>query len=435
MPNPIALSLTARGRPISTFVFDQDEITLGRSASNHVVFDPALDSGVSRHHAVLRRIEDGTAWSVEDLGSTQGTLLNGKPCYGVTLLKPHDVLTFGAEGPRLSLVWERTRDDDTETKTIVSQWRGTVFPLALFEDFPRRFQVYQRIGEGGYGQVWRARSHADPDSWLAIKVIRPELLTGDSDSSMQRIQRVVERFRREVALMRAVEKEDARHFVRVHEWNANPRLGFLWMSMDYIRGASLDRLITRDPLMPAGRVCHLMAQAAESLDRLHHAQWFDAERNKQCEGIVHRDIKPSNLLVREADDHLFVCDFGIAGIQRGSARITQFAQRVVTHRYSAPEVLASNTITPMTDLWGLAVTTFVMLTGGLYPYDGVDHSDVLDSIVKGRMRRLDSARTDLDPRLVELVHSGLDYDMLKRPASAAEWRDRLKALALAPAGR
>ncbi|MDO9171206.1 MAG: FHA domain-containing protein [bacterium] len=84
------------------------ELILGRARSAAVRFAPRLDDAVGRYHA---RIEPGAEpgrFLVTDLGSRNGTLLNGRPVAGPTALRSGDVLQLGADGPRLEFLLEYT---------------------------------------------------------------------------------------------------------------------------------------------------------------------------------------------------------------------------------------------------------------------------------------------------------------------------------------
>src|SRR5262245_43405116 len=82
---------------------DLHEITLGRDASSTVAYDTRRDDVVSRRHAVIR-IEDGEnpVFRLSDLGSSNGTLLNGEPISGDVELAPDDVVELGKGGPKFS---------------------------------------------------------------------------------------------------------------------------------------------------------------------------------------------------------------------------------------------------------------------------------------------------------------------------------------------
>ena len=79
----------SRGAPMS---FDlQSEVTIGRSRDCDIVLD---DVGISRHHAEIRPGSDG--WTVRDLGSTNGVLVNGQPALEAQPLQPGDRVELGS---------------------------------------------------------------------------------------------------------------------------------------------------------------------------------------------------------------------------------------------------------------------------------------------------------------------------------------------------
>jgi serine/threonine protein kinase len=424
----LAIALTARERPPTTFVFEQEEILLGRSTESHIIFDPELDSGVSRVHARIVQLEQGR-YLLEDLGSTQGTYVGGAPVRVPVVLRSHDVITLGVDGPRLSVIWEARRGDTSVSQALLRQWHSAFFPLALYSDFPWRFQVYQRVGEGGYGQVWRARGR-DSMKWMAVKILKPELLAYGDEKDTSRLERLAERFRREAELVQRLADAGTPGLVTVHETSGDSRFGFLYMLMDYIDGASLDVYSSPRRRLSVARICDVMRQVALTLSHAHALSWEDPDTRQVQHGIVHRDVKPSNILLRDVDNHAFLCDFGIAVVQNANERLTLPQFRVVTSRFTAPEVLATNEITPMTDLWGLAVTTYVLLAAGTFPFEGTTLKDVVESIRRQEVPSLTTLYPDVPSELDKLVRQGLLLNPKGRPADANEWAERLAPFCL-----
>jgi len=82
-----------------TRIVRKEFATIGRHPSADVQFDPERDLEVSGRHAAL--FLEGGAWVLRDLGSSNGTWLNGVRIKGDRQLAPNDVIRFGAQGPRL----------------------------------------------------------------------------------------------------------------------------------------------------------------------------------------------------------------------------------------------------------------------------------------------------------------------------------------------
>lgn len=423
----ICIAVSGKGRAPTTFVQDGEEVTLGRSSTNDIVFDPILDGSVSRKHAILQCRGQGR-WDLIDNESTQGTYLNNKRVVGGPHpLRPGDMVTLGVGGPTLLLRWEADESEHLESSRLVHAPSPTMFPLALYRDFPQRFQVYQKIGEGGYGQVWRGRKHGDR-KWVAVKFLRPELLITESSSSAARLDRLVRRFQREAELTRLLSSSGGPGIAAVHEAGGDPQEGFLFMIMEYIDGKSLDQVFARNRDMEEKVVRRYLRQVAESLDYAHNFRWVNEDNGREMRGIIHRDVKPSNIIIREKDDRAILCDFGIAAIEEGGDRLTLPQMRVSTCKFTSPEVLVDNVIAPATDLWGLAVTAYVLLSGGHFPYAGVGMAETLQAIRERRMAPLQSHRAGLHPELLRLLTTALDPDPDNRLPTARAWIDVLDTI-------
>ena len=79
--------------------FDKPSVTVGRHAMSDLRFDPQTELDVSTRHAEFRQA-DGV-WTITDEGSTNGTLVNGERVTGSRRLNDGDVVSFGANGPRV----------------------------------------------------------------------------------------------------------------------------------------------------------------------------------------------------------------------------------------------------------------------------------------------------------------------------------------------
>ncbi|MEZ0091547.1 serine/threonine-protein kinase [Streptacidiphilus sp. EB129] len=207
---------------------------------------------------------------------------------------------------------------------------------------PRRigpFEVLGRLGAGGMGLVYLARSSAGRR--VAIKTVRAEL----AEDQLFRV-----RFAREIAAARTV---SGFYTAAVVEADADAPVP--WLATAYIPAPSLEDLVGECGPMPVDAVRWLIAGTAEALQSIHAA------------GLVHRDLKPSNVLVTE--DGPRVIDFGIAaGVSH--TRLTMTNVAVGTPAYMSPEQARdSRGVTGASDVFSLG-SLMVFAATGHAPYHG-----------------------------------------------------------------
>jgi len=129
----------------------------------------------------------------------------------------------------------------------------------------------------------------------------------------------------------------------VGEWNERP-----FIVMEYLRGGSLQDLLSREGAQPPARVLAWLEQAAHALDYAH-------ER-----GVVHRDVKPANLLL-DREGRVHVADFGVASAV-GLETLTLTGSIIGTAGYLSPEQAEGREATAASDLYALGVVAFELLT-------------------------------------------------------------------------
>src|SRR5262245_3032215 len=205
------------------------------------------------------------------------------------------------------------------------------------------YRLVRVRGRGGFGQVWEAEAPAGGTVPL-------KFLPCGSDRAAAL----------EVRNLLTVSRLPHPHLLPVERVWAES--GCVVAAMDLADGSLLDLLEVSlaefgGPL-PAGLVCHYLAQAAAALD------FLNARRHRVGGlrvGIQHGDVKPSNLLV--FGDVVKVCDFGLAGPVTADL-VT--ARRAGTLDYAAPEVFRG-LLSRWTDQYALAVT-YCELRGGRRPF-------------------------------------------------------------------
>jgi outer membrane protein assembly factor BamB len=209
---------------------------------------------------------------------------------------------------------------------------------------PRRigpFEVLGRLGAGGMGLVYLARSAAGRR--VAIKTVRAEL----AEDQLFRV-----RFAREIAAARTVSG-----FYTAAVVDADADAAVPWLATAYIPAPSLEDLVTECGPLPVATVRWLIAGIAEALQSIHAAN------------LVHRDLKPSNVLITE--DGPRVIDFGIAaGVSH--TRLTMTNVAVGTPAYMSPEQARdSRGVQGSSDVFSLG-SLMVFAATGHPPYHGAN---------------------------------------------------------------
>lgn len=248
------------------------------------------------------------------------------------------------------------------------------------------YELLERLGAGGMGQVWRARPRRG-GAEVAIK-----LLT----DARARHPASVRAFAGEIRAVAALEHRNVLRVVDHGVADGGPvPAGSPWLAAELAAGS----LAGQGPL-PEARVVELLEGILAGLAHAH------------ARGVVHRDIKPSNVLL-SARGEPWIADFGLAWL--GTERHGSAAG---TPAYMAPEqhMGDSATIGPWTDLYAVGCLGFQLLTGRP-PFEGGE--DLL------RQAHLTWPRPAVDSPLGPWLHRMMARSPADRPATAAEARRSL----------
>lgn len=261
-----------------------------------------------------------------------------------------------------------------------------------------RFELIDRAGEGGMGEVFRAR---DRQSGRVVALKR--ILHAEGDEA---------RFSREARLL-----EELRHPALVGYVAHGDDQGRPYLAMDWIDGESLASRITRAPLS-LGESLAVARRIAEALALLH------------ARGVVHRDVKPANIMLEGGDPaRALLLDLGIARSSRPGATLLTGANLVLgTVGYMAPEqALAGSTVDVRVDVFALGCVLFECLAGQPL-FVGENALGVLAQLLVDEPRRLSSLRPELPRALDALVARLVARDPDARPADGAAVVRALDAL-------
>lgn len=303
------------------------------------------------------------------------------------------------------------------------------------QDVPHResWRLVDKLGEGGFGEVWLARHKKTGDRLVFKFCFEAERLRG---------------LKREVTLFRLLKDAlgDRPDIARVRDWNFDEQPFFL--EAEYTAGGSLvDWAAARGGLqaVPLPTRLELVAQAAEALAAAHSV------------GVLHKDLKPANILITDlpgGGQQAQLTDFGI-GLLTDTSRLAQLGITVAgmtelagtqsstsgTPKYMAPELLAGRPATVQADIFALGVVFYQLVAGNLeQPLAPGWERDVEDELLREDIaacvdghpeRRLASA-AELATRLRSLDARRARRDQ-ERHAAAAAQRQRLRRRILVPA--
>lgn len=244
-----------------------------------------------------------------------------------------------------------------------------------------RYRLLARLGQGGMGRVYLARSPGGRA--VAVKVVREALLR---DEGFRR------RFVREVAAARRVTG-----FFTAAVVDADPEGDPAWLATEYVPGLSLQDAVARHGVWPGDAVRGLGAALAEALAAVHAAD------------LVHRDLKPSNVLL--APDGPRVIDFGISAAV-GDTALTQTGTVIGTPGFIPPEQLRHEASGPAGDVFALGAV-LAYAAAGVGPFGGgASHA------VNYRVVHEDPDLRALPPALADVVARCLAKEPAQRPTVA-----------------
>jgi serine/threonine-protein kinase len=272
------------------------------------------------------------------------------------------------------------------------------------------YRVLGRIGIGGMGVIYRAE-HVRLGRKVALKVLKPELSTRAD---------VIRRFFTEA---RAVNEIGHPNIVDIIDFveDANESPPLIYMVMELLSGQDLAaRIQAAGPLDPA-EVVEIGRQVADALIAVHRVK------------ILHRDLKPENIFLCRREDsavQVKLLDFGVARAfgQREEVRITDPGTAIGTPEYMAPEQILGRELDDRTDIYGLGLVFYDMLTNSV-PFQSSNYGEIMVQQVKEAPPPLSARRKEgarVPPGLEQLVMRCLRKDPAERFQNMRDMRAALE---------
>jgi TonB family protein len=260
-------------------------------------------------------------------------------------------------------------------------------------DFIGRYQILEKIGEGGMGSLYLARDPAI-DRLVAIKLLRRGL-----DTTPLR-----ERFAREARAAGRLRHQNIVTIFDVGEHSGDP-----FIAMEFLAGETLAELIRDGARLSLSRRLKLLEEACDGLAYAHRA------------GLVHRDVKPANLMV-DADGVLKILDFGIVRVD--DSGITQAGVLVGTINYMSPEQVMGGTVDHRSDIFAVGLVAYELLSGR-QAFPGTMKDGLLNRILNVTVTPLAPLVAGLDPEVVTIVEHALKKEPADRYQDLVRMRNDL----------
>jgi len=268
-----------------------------------------------------------------------------------------------------------------------------------------RFRLLKRIGEGGMGEIFFARS-ASIDGFeknLVIKRIRRELTQNKKFTSM-----FINEARVAIKLTHA-------NVVQVFDFGEAD--GCYYLAMEFVEGCDTADLLdipSGGKGLPAGIALYVMAEALKGLDYAHNLVSDAGEPLN----IVHRDISPDNIMV-SYNGEVKVTDFGVAKA-KGLAKLEEDGTVVGKYPYMSPEHATGQKIDRRADVFSCGIVLWELLTGQpLYGFDV--NKELMQRVATADVERPSKYNSDISRRIDKLVLKALERDPAKRFQSARDF--------------
>ncbi len=237
-----------------------------------------------------------------------------------------------------------------------------------------KYEVLQKVGEGGMATVYRGR-HSTLDRDVAIKVLHPHL----SSSARNRM-----RFAREA---RAVERLRHDNILEIFDYSGD-EANDCYIVTEFVEGETLTSLLHRCGRLPSEVVAIIGIHVARALAFAH------------TKGILHRDLKTDNIMVR-VDGTVKLMDFGIARFLDES-HVTMTGALVGSPAFMSPEQAVEAELDLRSDLFALGTVLFYLVTGHL-PFSGSNPSLILKNVIEGNRPNVSDLTPTMSASLADVI--------------------------------
>jgi serine/threonine protein kinase len=261
-----------------------------------------------------------------------------------------------------------------------------------------RYELLEKIGEGGMGIVYKAKCHL-LNRFVAVKILKSELSNDEG---------FVARFKREANSAASLSHAN---IVNVHDVGSENNINFI--VMEYINGKTLKQVIKENGRLSSLKTLEISLQIAKALECAHK------------NNIIHRDIKPDNILITE-DSIVKVADFGIAKVV-DSATISNSNMVIGSVHYFSPEQAKGMSVDYRTDIYSLGIVMYEMVTGQV-PYNAEISVSIAIMHIQESVIPPKEVITDIPEDINQVILKTLEKEPINRYQTAREIADILNTI-------
>lgn len=306
---------------------------------------------------------------------------------------------------------ENCYEDDVETCPQDQATTKATLPGSRL--IASRYLLEKRLGRGAMGQVYLARDQNLLTRQVAVKTVRPDIL---SDEDLQEGEAIA-RFEREARAAASVRHPNV---VDVTDFGKSAD-GVFFLVMEYVEGETLYDLLRREGTISPQRAAKILRQVVAGVEAAHDT------------GILHRDLKPANIFLMQnkrktggEDGFVKVGDFGLAKIVNADRSDVTSASGpasrgiIGTPEYMAPEQMQpGEQLDARADIYALGTIAYHMLAGRP-PFTG-NITQLIAQKLTQAPPALSSLRSDVSTHVETSIMNALAKETVDRPASASDW--------------
>jgi serine/threonine protein kinase len=248
-----------------------------------------------------------------------------------------------------------------------------------------RYKVSGKLGQGGNAVVYLG---TDPyiGRQVALKISQP-----GSDNNLQKF------------FIEAQSAGRLNHPNIVAIYDAGTYGAYCYITMEYIKGITLEKYCRPDTRLPMSRVVEIIFTICNALDYAHKQK------------VIHRDIKPSNIMLDE-NGAPKLTDFGIAQITEHTSETGLWG----TPSYMSPETIKEEALGSYSDIFSLGCVLYELL-GGQQAFPGENNFTIMYKVTNSEPTALSELRKDIPPILEKIVKKAMARDYTERYQSCLDF--------------